>query len=57
MTITHGQYVVNEHGEKVAIILPIEEYEKMKEDLHDLAIVAERRNEKTFSLEEMKRRL
>ena len=54
MTISHGQYVVNEKGEKVAIILPIEEYEKMKEDIHDLAIVAERRNEKIISLEEMK---
>lgn len=50
VTITHGQYVVNENGEKVAIILPIEEYEKMKEDLHDLAVVAERRSEKTISL-------
>jgi PHD/YefM family antitoxin component YafN of YafNO toxin-antitoxin module len=29
-------YVVNENGEKVEIILPIEKYEKMKEDLHDL---------------------
>ena len=57
VTVAHEQYVVNENGEKVAIILPIEEYEKMKEDLHDLAIVAERRNEKTISLEEMKRKL
>jgi PHD/YefM family antitoxin component YafN of YafNO toxin-antitoxin module len=57
MTAADGQYVINENGEKVAIILPIEEYEKMKEDLHDLAIVAERRNEKTISLEEMKRKL
>ncbi|WP_080927508.1 type II toxin-antitoxin system prevent-host-death family antitoxin [Methanosarcina mazei] len=57
MTAADGQYVINENGEKVAIILPIEEYEKMKEDLHDLAIVAERRNEKTMSLEEMKRKL
>jgi hypothetical protein len=31
--------------------------EKLKEDLHDLTIVAERRNEKTISLEEMKRKL
>lgn len=57
VTVTHEQYVVNENGEKVAIILSIEEYEQMKEDLHDLAIVAERRNEKTISFEEMKRKL
>jgi PHD/YefM family antitoxin component YafN of YafNO toxin-antitoxin module len=57
VTFSHGQYVVNEKGEKVAIILPIGEYEKMKEDLHDLAIVAERRDEKTISFEEMKSKL
>jgi PHD/YefM family antitoxin component YafN of YafNO toxin-antitoxin module len=57
MTVTHEQYVVNENEEKAAIILPVEEYEKMKEDLHDMTIVAERRNEKTISLEEMKRKL
>ena len=57
MTVAHEQYIVNENGEKVAIILPIEEYEKMKEDLHDLAIVAERRNEKIISFEELKRKL
>ncbi len=51
VTVAHEQYVVDENGEKVAIILPIEEYEKMKEDLHDLAVVAERRNEKTISFE------
>ena len=51
------QYVVDECGKKVAIILPIEEYENMKEDLHDLAIVAERCSEKTINFEEMKRKL
>jgi PHD/YefM family antitoxin component YafN of YafNO toxin-antitoxin module len=55
--VSHGQHVVNERGEKVAIILPIEEYERMKEDLHDLAIVAERCNEKTINLEEIKIKL
>jgi prevent-host-death family protein len=40
VTVEHGQYVINENGEKVAIILPIEEYEKMKEDHHGLAIAA-----------------
>ena len=54
MTAANGQYMVNKSGEKVAIILPIEESEKMKEDLHDLAIVAEKRNEKTICFEEMK---
>jgi PHD/YefM family antitoxin component YafN of YafNO toxin-antitoxin module len=57
MTDANGQQVVNENEEKAAIILPVEEYEKMKEDLHDMTIVAERSNENTISLEEMKRKL
>jgi PHD/YefM family antitoxin component YafN of YafNO toxin-antitoxin module len=51
------RYVVDEKGQRVAVILPLEEYEKMQEDLHDLAVVAERRDEKTFSLDELKKRL
>ena len=35
----------------------MKQYEKLMEDLHDLAIVAERKNEKPITLEEMKRRL
>lgn len=51
------QYIVNEKGKKTAAILPIEEYEELLEDLHDHAIVAERRNEPTITLEELKERL
>jgi PHD/YefM family antitoxin component YafN of YafNO toxin-antitoxin module len=52
-----GQYVTDENGNKVAIILPLTEYEHMKEDLHDLAMVAERRDEGTISLAELKKRV
>ena len=51
------QYVVDETGNKVAVILPIDEYEHLKEDLHDLAMVAERRDEGTTSLAELKKRV
>ena len=34
-----------------------EQYEKLLEDLHDLATIAERRAEQPISLEEVKRRL
>jgi PHD/YefM family antitoxin component YafN of YafNO toxin-antitoxin module len=50
------RYVVDEKGHKVAVILPMEEYEKLQEDLHDLAVVAERRDETTYSLDELKKR-
>ena len=33
------------------------QYQKLMEDLHDLAVVAERRDEKPISLEAVKRRL
>lgn len=38
---TAEQYVVDENGNKVAVILPLTEYQHLKEDLHDLAMVAE----------------
>jgi len=43
------QYVTNEAGEKTAIILPIEAFEELLEDIEDLAIVAERREEPTMA--------
>ncbi len=52
-----SQYIVNEKGKKTAAILPIEEYEELLEDLHDISIVAERRDEPTITLEELKERL
>ena len=51
------QYIVNKQGERTAVILPIEEYEEMLQDLHDLAVIAERRDEPTITFDELKRRL
>ena len=51
------QYVVNAKGKRVGVILSLRRYQRLLEDLHDLAVVAERRDEEPISLEEMKRRL
>ena len=51
------QYIVDEKGQKTAVILPVKEYEEILEDLHDLAIIAERRDELTISHKELKKRL
>jgi PHD/YefM family antitoxin component YafN of YafNO toxin-antitoxin module len=51
------QYVVDEKGERTAVILPVEEFEELLEDLHDLAVIAERREEPTVPFEELKRKL
>ncbi len=51
------QYIIDGKGKKTAVILPVEEYEELLEDLHDLAVIAERRDEPTVSFEELKKRL
>lgn len=57
VTIDEEQYIIDTKGKKTAVILPIRRYERLMEDLHDLAIIAERREEEPTSLEELKRRL
>ena len=43
------QYVTNDAGKKTAVILPIEEFEELLEDIDDLAVLAERRDEPSIS--------
>lgn len=57
MSARQEQYVYDTRGKRTAVILPIKRYEQLMEDLHDLAVVAERRNETPVSLEELERRL
>lgn len=57
MNSVNEKFVVDNKGKKTAVILPIEQYEQLLENLHDLAVIAERRNEKTIGLAELKRRL
>jgi PHD/YefM family antitoxin component YafN of YafNO toxin-antitoxin module len=45
------QYLTNDRGERTAVVLPLPEYEKLMEDLADLAD-AERREEPTISHEQ-----
>lgn len=47
------QFLTDEHGERTAVVMPIAEYEKLLEDLEDLAAVAERRGEPVISHEEL----
>ena len=51
------QFVVDASGKKTGVILPLKQYEKLMEDLHDLTVVAERRAEVTIGLDEMRSRL
>ena len=51
------QYLTDEHGEKVAVVIPIGDYEDLMEDVADLAAVAERRDEERISFTELKKQL
>ena len=48
-------FIDDEHGNRVAVIL-CREYEQLQEDLHDLAVVAERCEEPTIEFGELKKR-
>jgi hypothetical protein len=51
------QFLTNEKGRKTAAVLPIEDYEKLLEDLDDLAVIAERREEEIIPHAEFKKGL
>jgi hypothetical protein len=48
-----AQYVTDENGKKTAVILPIEEFEDMLEDLEDVAVLLERRDESSIPFEKV----
>jgi hypothetical protein len=47
------KYVTDEKGEKTAVILPIDEFEELLEDIEDMAVLLERRDEPTIPFEEV----
>jgi len=57
MAVIHKRYITDQKGNKNAVILPIEKYYELIEDIHDLAVVAERKNDVTMSFNEIKKRL
>lgn len=57
MGTPQAQFVIDAKGKKKGVLLSVKQYQKLMEDLHDLAIVAERRQEKPVPLDDLKRRL
>jgi hypothetical protein len=47
------QYVTDASGKKSAVILPIEQFRQLIEDLTDLAIISERVEEPTISHQQL----
>jgi len=50
----HPEYITDAEGHRKSVVLPLEEYEALMEDLSDLAIVAERRSEPVHSHQAVK---
>jgi hypothetical protein len=50
--LLNPQYLVDHSGKRTFVVLPVREYEEMLEDLHDLVVVAERRDEPRITLEQ-----
>ena len=42
------QYVTDADGRRTGVLLPIEAFERLMEDIEDLAVAAERRDEPTI---------
>ena len=57
----HPQYITDDNGEKVSVIITIQEFESILEDIEDLITIANRKDEKTTShdkfLKELKKTL
>ncbi len=57
MAMVNVEYVISGEGKKKAVLIPWDEYQELIEDLHDLRIIAERKEEEIMSLDELKKRL
>ena len=57
MSVVKERRVTVRKGKTARVVLSRKRYERLMEDLHDLAVVAERRAESSVSLEDMKKRL
>lgn len=43
---TNLEYITDNNGKKTKVVMPIEDYENLLEDLFDLSVIAGRKNEK-----------
>jgi hypothetical protein len=57
MATPREKFILDKKGKKTGVVLSLRRYRRLMEDLHDLAVVAERRREKPLPLAELTRRL
>ena len=50
-------YVVDQKGKKKSVILSVEDYQRLMEDLVDLSVIAARKKEESVAWDQVKKRL
>jgi hypothetical protein len=55
--LREGQFIVSRKGQKTGVLLSIKEYNELLEDLEDLAIIAERKDEPSQPFDVVKKKL
>ncbi len=55
MNTSTQQFVIDAKGKKTAVVIPIDQYEKLMEDFHDLTKIATRKSEKNINMSELKK--
>ena len=53
----HPHFMTDALGKRVSVVIPLEEYEELLEDIADLVAIAERRDEPTVTHEDLLARL
>jgi len=43
----HPQYITDDNGDKVSVVIGMQEFESMLEDIEDLTAIADRKDEDT----------
>ncbi|MEI6818574.1 MAG: hypothetical protein WCL19_03120 [Verrucomicrobiota bacterium] len=51
------QYLTDQNGKKISVVLPIEDYEELKKHVEGLRAIAERRQAEQLAFEEVKTQL
>ncbi len=51
------RYITDEQGNKKEVVLSLQAFEELLEDLHDLAVIVSRKNESSVSFDEVKKKL
>lgn len=51
------KYLTDEDGNRHSVVIPVNQYEELLEDIQDLVSIAERKTEDTISIDELKKSL